>query len=52
MSQLTEAVQSRDFETVRSLVEEHPELVRTEVDSDGMTPLHFAIESGNQEIVG
>ena len=44
------AIRARDVEGVRELLKRHPERV-TLRDSLGATPLHYAAESGNREIV-
>ncbi len=45
-----QAVRERDLERVQSLIAENPERVR-QVDMVGNTPLHWAVESGNLDMV-
>ena len=47
---LFDAVQSRDRERVRELLQRHPESAVAR-DADGVTALHYAAESGDREIV-
>jgi hypothetical protein len=50
MDTLFAAIRSRDTEQVRELLRRHPEAARAR-DAQGATPLHYAAELGEREIV-